>query len=131
MSATTQLLPRTIEEWADNWTNGGSRFEPHHTFAPVYTSHTHMFNWLGFPAASIPCGFVDGLPIGLQIVALPGNEAKIFRVANAFQERLPAPRASPLVLTGRTLTRSGGARAGESCRRGAKSVLHESLGSWV
>ena len=96
LSATTQLLPRTIEEWADNWTTGGSRFEPHHTFAPVYTSHTHMFNWLGFPAASIPCGFVDGLPIGLQIVALPGNEAKIFRVANAFQSAYPRLEHPPL-----------------------------------
>jgi aspartyl-tRNA(Asn)/glutamyl-tRNA(Gln) amidotransferase subunit A len=89
LSPTTQLLPRTFEEWADNWTTGGSRFEPHHVFAPVYTSHTHMFNWLGFPAASVPCGFVDGLPIGLQVVALPGHEAKIFQVANAFQSAFP------------------------------------------
>ena len=22
----------------------------------TYTSHTHMFNWLGFPAVSVPCG---------------------------------------------------------------------------
>ncbi|MFI5053801.1 MAG: amidase [Acidimicrobiia bacterium] len=89
LSATTQLLPRTFEEWSDAWTTGGAAFPPHGVFAPVYTSHTHMFNWLGFPAASVPCGFVDGLPVGLQLIGLPGNEAKIFRVANAYQHAFP------------------------------------------
>jgi Asp-tRNA(Asn)/Glu-tRNA(Gln) amidotransferase A subunit family amidase len=89
LSATTQLLPRTVEEWADAWTVGGSNFQPHGLFAPVYTSHTHMFNWLGFPAASVPCGFVDGLPIGLQLIGLPGDEVTILRVANAFQQSFP------------------------------------------
>jgi Asp-tRNA(Asn)/Glu-tRNA(Gln) amidotransferase A subunit family amidase len=89
LSPTTQLLPRTVEEWAANWTTDGVRFTPHGAFAPVYTSHTHMFNWLGFPAASVPCGYVDGLPIGLQVVALPGHEAKILRVAAAFQQAFP------------------------------------------
>jgi aspartyl-tRNA(Asn)/glutamyl-tRNA(Gln) amidotransferase subunit A len=96
LSATTQLLPRTMEEWAENWTTGGGKFTPHGVFAPVYTSHTHMFNWLGFPAASVPCGFVDGLPVGLQVVALPGNEAKIFRVANAFQQAFPRLEHPPV-----------------------------------
>jgi aspartyl-tRNA(Asn)/glutamyl-tRNA(Gln) amidotransferase subunit A len=96
LSATTQLLPRTFDEWSDAWTTGGSAYQPHGMFAPVYTSHTHMFNWLGFPAASVPCGFVDGLPIGLQLVGLPGNEAKIFRVANAFQRAFPQPDHPPV-----------------------------------
>jgi aspartyl-tRNA(Asn)/glutamyl-tRNA(Gln) amidotransferase subunit A len=89
ISATTQLLPRTIEEWADVWTTGGSRFTPHGAFAPVYTSHTHMFNWLGFPAASVPCGFVDDLPIGLQLIGLPGSETTVFRAASAFTVAYP------------------------------------------
>jgi Asp-tRNA(Asn)/Glu-tRNA(Gln) amidotransferase A subunit family amidase len=89
LSPTTQLLPRTFEEWSDAWTTGGAAFAPHGAFAPVYTSHTHMFNWLGFPAASVPCAFVDGLPIGLQLIGLPGNEATILRVANAFQRAFP------------------------------------------
>jgi aspartyl-tRNA(Asn)/glutamyl-tRNA(Gln) amidotransferase subunit A len=89
LSVTTQLLPRTFEEWSASWTTGGAAFAPHGVFAPVYTSHTHMFNWLGFPAASIPCGFVDGLPVGLQLIGLPGSETTIFRVANAFQSAFP------------------------------------------
>jgi Asp-tRNA(Asn)/Glu-tRNA(Gln) amidotransferase A subunit family amidase len=59
------------------------------TFAPHYTSHTHMFNWLGWPAVSVPCGFVDGLPVGLQIIGKPGSEATIFRAAAAFQGAQP------------------------------------------
>ena len=89
LSATSQLLARPVEEWDGAWISKGHTFAPHSTFAPVYTSHTHMFNWLGFPALSVPCGFVDGLPIGLQIVGLPGREAKILRVANAFQAAYP------------------------------------------
>lgn len=50
----------------------------------------------GIPAVSIPCGFDDGLPIGLQIGARPFDEATLLRVAAAFQagtnwhEREPA-----------------------------------------
>ena len=62
---------------------------PRGTFAPHYTSHTHMFNWLGFPAAGLPCGFVDGLPIGLQVVGWPGSEDKILRFAQTFLVRDP------------------------------------------
>ena len=32
----------------------------------------------GCPAVSIPCGFTsDGLPVGIQIIALPHNEAAL------------------------------------------------------
>ncbi len=43
-------------------------------------------NLAGLPAATIPCGFDrDGLPIGLQIIAPWLDEARIFRVAAAFE----------------------------------------------
>src|SRR3546814_8009757 len=65
------------------------RWEPHSNFAPVYTSHTMMFNWLGFPAISVPCGFHEGLPIGLQIVGMPNSEDKMLRAAAAFLKAFP------------------------------------------
>jgi amidase/aspartyl-tRNA(Asn)/glutamyl-tRNA(Gln) amidotransferase subunit A len=50
-----------------------------------------IFNWLGFPSVSVPCGFLDGLPVGLQIAGWPGREDKVLRVANAFQSAFPRP----------------------------------------
>ena len=96
-SPTAQLVAPTIEDWADYWAGNGPVPFPHGTFAPHYTSHTHMFNWLGFPAVSVPAGFVDGLPVGLQIVGWPGTEDMIFRVAQTFLDTAgPRPERPPI-----------------------------------
>jgi aspartyl-tRNA(Asn)/glutamyl-tRNA(Gln) amidotransferase subunit A len=42
-------------------------------------------NLAGLPAISIPCGFVQGLPVGLQIVGPHFGEARILAAAHAFQ----------------------------------------------
>ena len=39
----------------------------------------------GAPVASVPCGFVAGLPVGLAIVGHPLGEATVLRAATAFQ----------------------------------------------
>jgi aspartyl-tRNA(Asn)/glutamyl-tRNA(Gln) amidotransferase subunit A len=45
------------------------------------------FNVLGWPALAMPCGFSkEGLPIGLQLVAAPGEEETLFRVGAAFED---------------------------------------------
>lgn len=43
-------------------------------------------NLAGVPAISLPCGFVDGLPVGLQLMAKPFAEGTIFRAAHAFEQ---------------------------------------------
>ena len=91
---TMQLVAPTIESWEAAWLHDGDNY-PHGTFVPSYTCYTHMFNWLAFPAASVPCGFVDGLPIGLQIVGLPGREDMILRVANAYQSAFAEASGRP------------------------------------
>ncbi|MFD1179685.1 Asp-tRNA(Asn)/Glu-tRNA(Gln) amidotransferase subunit GatA [Paenibacillus puldeungensis] len=39
----------------------------------------------GVPALSVPCGFADGLPVGLQIIGKPFDESTILRVAHAYE----------------------------------------------
>ncbi|MFQ6043572.1 MAG: Asp-tRNA(Asn)/Glu-tRNA(Gln) amidotransferase subunit GatA [Candidatus Poribacteria bacterium] len=44
-------------------------------------------NLAGLPGVSIPCGFnSDGLPIGLQVIAPPFAEEKLFQVAYTFEQ---------------------------------------------
>jgi amidase/aspartyl-tRNA(Asn)/glutamyl-tRNA(Gln) amidotransferase subunit A len=77
-----------MEDWAAAWTKDGAKYA-HGTFAPTYTVYTHMFNWLGFPPVSVPCGFIEGLSVGLQIVGLPDREPKILQAAAAFPKAYP------------------------------------------
>jgi len=88
LSATSQLITRPIAEWEAGWTTDGPKY-PGGSFMGSYCSHTDMFNWLKFPAISVPCGFVDGFPVGLQIAGPPGSEAKIFRAAQTYQAAFP------------------------------------------
>lgn len=48
--------------------------------------YTFPFNLVGLPAISVPCGFANGLPAGLQIVGKPFAEAMVLRVAQAYEE---------------------------------------------
>lgn len=40
----------------------------------------------GLTSVGVPCGFVDGLPIGLQITANQAEEAKVLDIANIYQK---------------------------------------------
>jgi aspartyl-tRNA(Asn)/glutamyl-tRNA(Gln) amidotransferase subunit A len=51
------------------------------------TRLVRSFNLLGLPALSMPCGLsTDGLPVGLQIVGPPFEEATILRVGAAMED---------------------------------------------
>ncbi|MSP79298.1 MAG: amidase [Dehalococcoidia bacterium] len=48
---------------------------------------TPLANLTGVPAISLPCGFSpEGLPIGLQMLAAPWQEATLLRAAYAFEQ---------------------------------------------
>jgi len=52
----------------------------------AYLDLTLPFNLTGYPAISIPCGFTrSGLPVGMQLVAKPFEEATLLRCAHQFQ----------------------------------------------
>jgi len=47
---------------------------------------TRPFNGLGLPALSLPCGFSSaGLPLALQLVGRPFDEATVLRLGHAYQ----------------------------------------------
>ncbi len=53
---------------------------------PMLRRLTLPFNLSGFPACTIPCGLSpEGLPIGLQIIGKPFDEATVLRVAYAYE----------------------------------------------
>jgi len=49
--------------------------------------NTSAINQLGLCAISLPCGLTrDGLPIGLQLVGRPFDEARLLRLARAYEQ---------------------------------------------
>jgi aspartyl-tRNA(Asn)/glutamyl-tRNA(Gln) amidotransferase subunit A len=70
-------------------------------------SFTSIWNALGLPALCIPMGFTStGLPLSLQIVGKPFDEATVLRVGDAFQQltdwhlRVPPIAARTLAAAG-------------------------------
>jgi aspartyl-tRNA(Asn)/glutamyl-tRNA(Gln) amidotransferase subunit A len=56
---------------------------------------TLPINIAGVPALSIPAGFANGLPIGMQIIGKPFGEETIFKVAYAYQQAMEWHKRRP------------------------------------
>jgi len=52
-------------------------------------------NLAGIPAMSVPCGFSNGLPIGMQLMARAFAEETIFRAAYTFEQSTDYHTARP------------------------------------
>jgi len=55
-------------------------------------------NLTGHPAMSVPCGMLDGLPVGLLLIGRHLEDHLLLRVAHQFQQRVfqaPAPAGAP------------------------------------
>ncbi len=51
----------------------------------------------GLPAISIPCGFVDGLPVGLQITGNHWEEGKILNLAHSYEQSTDWHKQKPKI----------------------------------
>ncbi len=57
---------------------------------PLWTPYAPLFNLTKNPALSVPCGFADGLPIGLQIAGPLWGDLAVLRAGRAY-ERAAGP----------------------------------------
>ncbi|MFN0069085.1 MAG: amidase family protein, partial [Limisphaerales bacterium] len=53
--------------------------------------YTVAANVAGIPGLSVPCGFTSSprLPVGLQLLGKPLDEAGLFRIAHAYEQSTP------------------------------------------
>jgi aspartyl-tRNA(Asn)/glutamyl-tRNA(Gln) amidotransferase subunit A len=66
------------QDWVD--LEGGR--EP---LLPALLRYATLAGCIGAPAVSLPCGFVDGLPAGLQLVARPFAESLLLGLGRAYE----------------------------------------------
>lgn len=60
--------------------------------------YTGVPSLTGLPALNVPCGFDDhGLPIGMQVIGRPFDEAMLLRVGAAYQRATDYHRRTPLL----------------------------------
>ncbi|QDP97197.1 amidase [Microlunatus elymi] len=64
-----------------------------------WTPYTLPFNLTQQPALSVPCGFADGLPVGLQIVGRRHADRTVLRAGRIYQQRTDWHRQPPKLIT--------------------------------
>ncbi|WP_340537929.1 amidase [Nocardioides sp. GXZ039] len=63
---------------------------------------TFLMNFTGYPALSVPCGLVRGLPVAIQLIGRPGHEPRLLDLARRYQDsifRLPTVLPRPVATT--------------------------------
>ncbi|MDI1339798.1 amidase [Polaromonas sp.] len=80
------LLMPTVPMTATPIPEPGAAVEEVVTRAFEMLPNTCPFDVTGHPAMSIPCGLVDGLPVGMMLIGKFYDEATIYRAAYAFEQ---------------------------------------------
>ena len=64
---------------------------------PGLTALIPAGNLAGLPALTVPCGFADGMPMGLQLLGSPFSENTLLAIGKAFQDRTDWHKRRPPV----------------------------------
>src|SRR2546426_383060 len=73
--------------------------------------YTIPVNLAGLPGISVPCGFSSGLPIGLQLIGKPFDEATVLRAAYAYEQGTEWHTRRPPLIAQPVVARDGRRRA--------------------
>ena len=57
--------------------------------------YTLPVNIAGLPAMSVPCGFSEGMPVGLQLIGPHLAESRLLNIAHAYQQATEWHRQRP------------------------------------
>ncbi|RWI16583.1 amidase [Mesorhizobium sp.] len=79
------LLPTTPMKATEMPAEDAPREVQIHRATEMFTNCA-SFNLTHHPAMSIPCGLVDGLPVGMMLVGRHFEESTIYRAAHAFEQ---------------------------------------------
>jgi amidase len=82
----TLALPPVPVDWNEELPDPLERFDRNYLFTPF----TPVVNLTGQPAASAPFGWTgDGLPLGVQLIGRPADEATVLRVSAQLESTRP------------------------------------------
>src|SRR3954451_21561843 len=84
---TLSALP--VENGEDGNTLGPSEVEGVAVDPLIGWCPTYLVNFTGHPAASIPAGMADGLPVGMQIIGRSYADADVLAASAAFERLQP------------------------------------------
>jgi aspartyl-tRNA(Asn)/glutamyl-tRNA(Gln) amidotransferase subunit A len=75
---------------------GGKTYPVRGPGSGIVSRNTSPSNGTGLPAISVPCGFTQsGLPIGMQLIGRPFDEALLLQIAHAYEAVSPARGRRP------------------------------------
>ena len=87
ISPTTICPPMKISDNGRVKEINGKEFDPVTNF--ISFGETALVNFIGYPAASIPMGSSQGLPLGMQIISRQYQDASIFQLSSAIENMYP------------------------------------------